>query len=128
IKNGVLLATPFVTVNVDNRGERGLLGIAFDPDFASNNRVYLYYTASTPQAHNRLSRFTANGDTAVADSEVVILDLNNLSVADNHNGGATHFGSDGKLYLAVGDNGNSPDAQTLANPFGKMLLFNADRT
>src|ERR687895_1300210 len=44
IKNGALLPAPFITLNVDPAGERGLLGIAFDPNFASNNFVYLYYT------------------------------------------------------------------------------------
>src|SRR5262245_40862898 len=46
IKNGVLLATPFLTVTVDSSGERGLLGVAFDPNFASNQQVYIYYTAT----------------------------------------------------------------------------------
>ena len=75
IKNGALLATPFVTLTVNSSGERGLLGVTFDPDFATNNFVYVYYTATTPTVHNRVSRFTANGDVAVAGSEVVLLDL-----------------------------------------------------
>src|SRR6185295_13014775 len=66
IKNGALLATPFVTLTVDSALERGLLGIAFDPAFSTNHFVYLYYTATTPATHNRVSRFTANGDVAVA--------------------------------------------------------------
>src|SRR5688572_11771215 len=57
IKNGLLLATPFLTVTVDSSGERGLLGVAFDPNFVSNQLVYVYYTATTPTIHNRLSRF-----------------------------------------------------------------------
>ena len=69
IKNGVLLSTPFLTLNVDANGERGLLGIAFDPNFASNNFLYVYYTVSTTPRHNRVSRYTANGDVAVAGSE-----------------------------------------------------------
>ena len=69
IKNGALLATPFVTVAVDATGDRGLIGIAFDPNFTSNHFVYVYYTASAPASHNRVSRFTANGDVAVAGSE-----------------------------------------------------------
>ena len=85
-------------------GSAGSLGVAFDPDFATNNFVYVYYTAKTPTIHNRVSRFTANGNVAVPGSEVVLLDLNTLSVATNHNGGAIHFGNDGKLYIAVGDN------------------------
>src|SRR3970282_870971 len=87
VKNGALLATPFLTVTVDSAGERGLLGVAFDPAFATNQYVYVYYTAKTPTIHNRVSRFTANGNVAVAGSEVAILDLESLS-ATNHNGGA----------------------------------------
>src|SRR6267142_6111857 len=59
-KNGALLATPFVTLTVDSNGERGLLGVAFDPNFATNQFVYVYYTATTPATHNRVSRFTAS--------------------------------------------------------------------
>ncbi len=104
IKNGALLATPFLAVTTDPSGERGLLGIAFDPNFASNRFLYIYYTVASAPIHNRVSRFTANGDVAAANSEVVILELDNLSGATNHNGGAMHFGGDGKLYIAVGEN------------------------
>ncbi|HEX6622186.1 MAG TPA: PQQ-dependent sugar dehydrogenase, partial [Pyrinomonadaceae bacterium] len=128
IKNGVLLPTPFVTLSVSASGERGLLGVAFDPNFASNQFVYLYYTATTPTIHNRVSRFTANGDVAVAGSETTILELDNLSSATNHNGGAMHFGEDGKLYIAVGENANGANSQTLANLLGKMLRINPDGT
>ncbi|HZG52589.1 MAG TPA: PQQ-dependent sugar dehydrogenase, partial [Pyrinomonadaceae bacterium] len=125
VKNGALLPTPFLTVTVDASGERGLLGIAFDPNFDTNRFVYIYYTATTPTIHNRVSRFTANGDVAVAGSETTILDLDNLG-ATNHNGGAMHFGLDGKLYVAVGENATPSNAQTLANLHGKMLRLNAD--
>jgi len=128
IKNGSLLATPFLTVTVNSSGERGLLGVTFDPDFATNQFVYVYYTATTPAIHNRLSRFTANGDVAAAGSEVIILELNNLSGATNHNGGAIHFGIDGKLYIAVGENANGANSQTLNNLLGKILRINADGT
>src|ERR1044071_275860 len=74
IKNGTLLATPFLTVSTDSTGERGLLGIAFDPNFNTNHWVYIYYTVLVSPLHNRVSRFTANGDVAVAGSEVPILD------------------------------------------------------
>jgi glucose/arabinose dehydrogenase len=126
IKNGALLPTPFVSLSVDSSGERGLLGIAFDPNFASNHFVYLYYTTSVAPIHNRISRFTANGDVAVAGSETVLVDLDNLSSATNHNGGAIHFGPDGKLYAGVGENANSSNAQTLANRLGKILRYNSD--
>ncbi|HEU4875396.1 MAG TPA: PQQ-dependent sugar dehydrogenase [Pyrinomonadaceae bacterium] len=121
IKNGALLATPFLTVTVDSSGERGLLGIAFDPNFVSNQLVYIYYTATTPTIHNRISRFTASGDVALAGSEVIVMDLPNLSTATNHNGGALHFGPDGQLYVAVGDNANGANAQSLSTRLGKML-------
>jgi glucose/arabinose dehydrogenase len=131
IKDGVLLATPFTTLTVNSSGERGLLGVAFDPNYATNHFVYVYYTATTPAIHNRVSRFTAdvtNEDVAVVGSELPILDLDNLSGATNHNGGAIHFGPDGKLYIAVGENANSANSQSLANRLGKILRINSDGT
>jgi len=128
VENGVLLATPFVTVTTSANGERGLLGIAFDPNFASNQFVYVYYTVITAPIHNRVSRFTANGNVAVAGSEAPILDLDNLSGATNHNGGGIHFGPDGKLYIGVGENANPANAQSLGNRLGKLLRINADGT
>jgi glucose/arabinose dehydrogenase len=128
ISSGSLLPTPFVSVTVNSSGERGLLGVTFDPNFANNQFVYIYYTATTPTIHNRVSRFTANGDIASVGSEVVILDLNDLSSATNHNGGAIHFGPDGKLYVAVGENANGSNSQTLSNLLGKILRINSDGT
>ena len=129
IKNGALLATPFLTLNVDSSGERGLLGVAFDPNFATNNFVYVYYTTAAAPVHNRVSRFTAsasNADVVAAGSEVQLLNLPNLSSATNHNGGAIHFGTDGKLYISVGDNANSGNSQVLTTTLGKFLRINAD--
>ena len=128
IKNGALLATPFLTLNVDSNGERGLLGIAFDPLFAQNNFVYVYYTVASTPRHNRVSRFSANGDVAAAGSETVILQLENLTGATNHNGGAIHFGPDGKLYVAVGENATMENSQTLSNRLGKVLRVNSNGT
>jgi glucose/arabinose dehydrogenase len=128
IENGVLLTTPFLTVTVSSAGERGLLGVAFDPNFATNRFVYVYYTATTPTVHNRISRFVANGNVAVPGSETIIFELDDLSSATNHNGGALSFGHDGKLYAAVGDNANRANAQSLNNLLGKMLRINADGT
>lgn len=128
IKNGVLLPTPFLTLTVDPNGERGLLGIAFDPNFANNNFLYVYYTVTSTPRHNRVSRFTANGDVVVPGSEQIILELDNLSSATNHNGGAIHFGPDGKLYVAVGENANGSNSQTFSNMLGKMLRINSDGT
>ena len=74
--------------------------------------------------HNRVSRFTAdpaNPDVAAAGSEQDLLDLNPLSSATNHNGGALHFGLDGDLYVGVGENANPANSQTLGNLLGKVL-------
>jgi glucose/arabinose dehydrogenase len=126
IKNNALLATSFVSVTVDQTGERGLIGIALDPDFSTNNYVYLYYTVPGTPAHNRVSRFTANGDVAVAGSETILLEIDPLSTSTIHNGGAMHFGNDGKLYIAVGENANPTAAQNLDTHLGKLLRINKD--
>ena len=128
IKNDALLPTPFLTLTVDSSGERGLLGVAFDPNFAANQFIYLYYTVPGSPAHNRVSRFTANGDVVQVGSELPLLDLDDLSSATNHNGGSLNFGADGKLYIGVGENANGANSQTLANLLGKMLRINSDGT
>jgi glucose/arabinose dehydrogenase len=125
IQNGVLLPTPFLHVDLSANGERGLLGIAFDPHFAINKYVYIYYTTATDPIHNRISRFTANGNVAVPNSEVVIFDLDPMTGL-NHNGGAIHFGPDGKLYAGVGDSSAPFNAQLLTNLHGKILRINKD--
>ncbi|MCP3097850.1 PQQ-dependent sugar dehydrogenase [Myxococcus sp. K15C18031901] len=125
VANGQLLSTPFVTLTVDNGNERGLMGVAFDPNFASNQYLYVYYTSTDGSIHNRLSRFTANGNVAVAGSELVLADFPTLDAA-NHNGGAVRFGLDGKLYVSVGENAVSSNSQSLSTPLGKMLRFNPD--
>ena len=130
IKNGSLLPQAFTTVSVNTVSERGLLGVTFDPDYATNRYVYVYYTRATPTIKNRLSRFTAsvsNPDIAEPGSETIILDEIN-SDAGNHNGGAIHFGTDGKLYVAIGDSGNSAYAQNLDSLSGKILRVNKDGT
>ena len=121
IKNDALLPTPFVTLNVAGGGsERGLTGVALDPNFASNHYVYLYYTAPTPTIHSRLSRFTADGDVAMAGSERVILELD-TQTAGIHNGGALKFLNDGTLFIATGENTTPSNAQNLSNLLGKVL-------
>lgn len=126
IKDGTQLATPFISLTVNSMGERGLIGIAFDPEFATNNYIYLYYTTAENGLHNRISRFTANGDVVLAGSEQIILELDPLSGATNHNGGALAFDRDGKLYVAIGENANGPQAQNLDLYHGKLLRINKD--
>lgn len=125
-KNDALLPTAFITLTVDASGERGLIGIAIDPDFATNNYVYLYHTVTSPTIHNRVTRVTANGDVALAGSEHTILDLDDLSAAVVHNGGAMAFGPDGKLYIATGENSIPSNAQNLDISHGKLLRINKD--
>lgn len=125
VKNGQLLAEPFLSLAVDSGGERGLLGVAFDPNFETQPYVYVYYTVPGNPPHNRVSRFLASGDAAVPDSEEVLLDLDDLS-ASNHNGGAIHFGPDGYLYIAVGENAVPTNSQKTTNLLGKMLRMAPD--
>ena len=125
IENGVLLATPAITLSVNSSGERGLLGIAFDPDFNNNHFIYLYYTLSSA-ANNRISRFTVNGNTIAPASESVVLNLDPLSTATNHNGGTIQFGPDGTLYVGVGENANTLNSQNLDTYHGKILRINSD--
>lgn len=129
-------------LNVDSSGERGLLGIAFDPNFAVNHYAYLDYTNPNPGAaawavgeHNQLSRFTvddSNPSRPVFTNEAPILDWNSLSTATNHNGGAIHFGIDGMLYADAGDNVQTfvfngvalRVSQSLGSLLGKQLRIN----
>jgi glucose/arabinose dehydrogenase len=128
IKNGQLLRKPFLKVNTDTSYFRGLLGVTLDPNFSTNRYVYIFYTATSPTVHNRVSRFTANGDVAVAGSQKVILELPPLSTASGHYGGSLRFGADGKLYIGVGDDTNPANAQSLNNLNGKILRINRDGT
>ncbi len=125
VKNGALLAKPFLTVNTNAGGEQGLLGVTLHPKFPDSPYVYVYYTMMA-ERHNRVSRFTADGDTAAGNKETVVFDLNPLSDATNHNSGAIHFGNDGKLYVAVGNNASSVNSQDINTTLGKILRLNPD--
>ncbi|MDH3208113.1 MAG: PQQ-dependent sugar dehydrogenase, partial [Gemmatimonadota bacterium] len=129
VSNGAVLPTPFLDLDVVVGGELGLTGIALDPDFATNGYVYVHYTTDEGgAAHTRVSRFTANGDVAPLGSEVVLVELDDLTGATFHVGGALAFGPDGKLYVAVGDNTVTQNAQSLTSRFGKILRYNPDGT
>ncbi|WP_432993160.1 PA14 domain-containing protein [Dactylosporangium sp. CA-233914] len=122
-KNGQLLAQPFADLPSEGTGDRGLIGIAFDPDFGvSNHYVYFYYTGL--DLLNHLVRFDASTDVG-ADGPYTIFQTQSLS-QHLHVGGSIRFGPDGKLYFAVGDNGYSSNAQDLTNPHGKILRINKD--
>ena len=121
---GELHPDPFITLQVDDWNERGLLGIALHPDMDNKPFVYLYYTVLGSN-FNRLSRFRANGDLAIPGSEEVLLETPELN-GTIHNGGAMVFGNDGKLYLALGDGAKSNNGQDISTIFGKILRINED--
>jgi len=128
--NGALTTFLDISSKVDIAGERGLMGVAFDPNFATNHFVYLHYTrkaTTTTPAHNRITRVTANGDKAVAGSEVLLFRMSN-QMASNHLGGALDLAKDGKLYISTGDNATPSNAQKRTNLFGKVLRINKDGT
>lgn len=117
VSGGTLLATPALSLGskVCSNSERGLLGVAVDPAFASNNFIYLYYTfnknaAGCPTSNatspvERISRFTLPGTNVIDPaSEVILLD-GVLNFAGNHNGGQLRVGPDGYLYAGIGDGG-----------------------
>jgi glucose/arabinose dehydrogenase len=122
-----LLSAPFLTLSgVRSDGERGLLGIAFDPSFTSNGYLYIFYTPREPTDLTRVSRVTANGNVAVSGSEVILLEYHNFS--GNHRGGDIHFGPDGMLYIAIGDAGEPLNGQPVTTLNGKILRINKDGT
>lgn len=125
VKNGQVLATPFATLPVKGGLVTGLLGVALDPQFSTNHYVYAFWTASSPDVHDRVSRFTADGDVSTG-ARTDLIDL--PGPADFHQGGMIGFGPDGKLYVPVGDHGHPEAAQLLTKPYGKILRFNKDGT
>jgi len=109
---GAATTTTFLDISgrVRSGGEEGLLGLAFDPDYASNGYFYVQYTSSVPQRRNVLSRFTVSAtdpDVADALSEVELLGVD--QPAGNHNGGMVAFGPDDMLYASFGDGGGAGD-------------------
>jgi glucose/arabinose dehydrogenase len=128
--NATLIATPFLQLpGVDSTDERGLIGLTLHPNFASNGLVYAHYTTNVARVHNRVSRFQAvppSSNTASPGSEAFILDDLPTLNATNHNGGAIRFGTDGMLYVGVGENAVGANAQNPDSPLGKLLRLNAD--
>src|SRR4051812_2288470 len=116
---------PWTTVDAraGQNNEGGLLGLALDPQFATNGFVYLYYSYRSGNATvNRLVRMRdVNG---VGIDETVLLD--GVAGNVNHDGGRLKFGPDGTLYLTTGDAQVDARAQDLGNPNGKVLRLNAD--
>lgn len=121
-RQGVLLPTPFLDVRArmvpltPNFDERGLLGLAFHPDYRKNGRFFVYYSAplraGAPAGFNhtaRIAEYHVSGDPNVANpaSERVILEIDKPQF--NHNGGTVAFGKDRLLYISIGDGGGAND-------------------
>jgi hypothetical protein len=130
VKNGVVLPTPFVSIATACSSEQGILGLAFDPDYATNGTFYVTYTApnSDPElgASNDqvLARFTVsegNPDVANPGGEVI---LRVPDIAGNHNGGSLHFDSEGYLNWSMGDGGVQGDPNGFAQCTGRKKADN----
>lgn len=135
--NGTVNNTPFLDVqslviNIGGIGdERGLLGLAFHPNYAANGYFYINYINNS--GNTVVSRFSVNitnADIADASSELIILTISQPN--SNHNGGDMAFGSDGFLYISSGDGGGSGDqtnkGQDLGSLLGKILRIDVDNT
>ncbi len=131
--DGTVLPTPFlnITSQVSSGGERGLLGIAFHPDYQNNGYFYVNYTNSSGGLATRISRFTvsaANPNVADPNSELVLLTI--PQPFNNHNAGCLRFGPDGFLYIGMGDGGSGGDpldlSQNINELLGKMLRIDVN--
>jgi putative heme-binding domain-containing protein len=131
VREDRLLPEPFVTLDVDTQWERGLIGVALDPGFLANGYVYVNAVAAAPYPHHRIIRHVARGDVAAAGGVRVLLEGDDQralggKIPAGHQGGALHFGRDGKLYIAIGDQTAGQPAQRLDSFQGKLLRINAD--
>ncbi|MAO08665.1 MAG: hypothetical protein CL596_08140 [Alteromonas sp.] len=129
--DGTVNTTPFLDLSgqITTNSERGLLGIAFHPDYANNGYFYVNY--SDLNGDNQISRFsvsTADPDIADPTSELPLLDI--TQTFSNHNGGCLAFGPDGYLYISSGDGGEQGDPNNLAQNtellLGKILRIDVD--
>ena len=125
-------ATPFLNLTsrvLVGRGERGLLGLAFDPNYVSNGLFYVYYT-SQPNGEVTIARYSVTADPNVGNpnSEVILKTQVHATFA-NHNGGSLLFGPDGCLYAGIGDGGSGGDpnnnGQNLNTLLGKIIRISA---
>lgn len=135
LSDGAILQQPFIDLRpiVEFGNELGLLGMAFHPDYATNGRFYLYYTAEVePDEPGRvadtvIAELQVSADPNVADptSERRLLVI--PQPANNHNGGHIAFGPDGYLYIGLGDGGSTRlNSQLLTTPYGAMLRIDVD--
>ncbi len=124
---GTFLTIPSTDITIT--GERGLLSMAFHPDYVNNGFFFVYYTNINGDLELARYKVSGNGNVADAASKVIVKTILH-PVNANHNGGELHFGIDGYLYLSTGDGGGSGDvpgnAQNTAVLLGKILRFNVN--
>ena len=108
VRNGRTLRAPFLDIRgqVSSGGERGLLSMAFAPDYARSHLFYVYFTRRNGDV--RIVQFRGSGDRADASSARNVITIPH-STFPNHNGGQLQFGPDGKLYAGIGDGGSESD-------------------
>lgn len=129
-RNGALLSTPFLNIGTktEGGGERGLLGLAFSPNFSTSRRFYVYYTALNGDIVISLFRASAANPDVAETTEQILLTIPHPR--SNHNGGSLRFGPDGYLYAAVGDGGGGGDpdqaGQNLETLLGKILRLDVE--
>lgn len=124
---GIPNAAPFLQLSANGLiGGQGLMNIKLDPDFDVNGHFYVFYTRGAT-SRNRVSRFTASGNSASPASEVLIWE-DTQAATEEHQGGGIDFGPDGKLYITVGEAFFPEDAQSLTSYRGKILRINRDGT
>lgn len=129
--NGSVNATPFLNVSsiISTGGERGLLGLAFHPNYASNGYFFVNYTNTA--GDTVIARYTVSGNPNIANTSGLIL-LTITQPYSNHNGGTLKFGPDGYLYIGMGDGGSAGDpgnrAQNINDNLGKMLRIDVNTT
>ncbi len=133
IVNDQALNTPFLDIRdrVNTEGDRGMFSMAFDNNFAANGYIYVMYVHDDDKNDNdpgnpRLSRFTVTGNSANQNTEVVLFDDFPTADVDLHYGGAVQHGSDGRLYVTVGDYLIGPNAQDNTNLKGTVLRLNTN--
>ncbi|MGK7311595.1 MAG: PQQ-dependent sugar dehydrogenase [Candidatus Longimicrobiales bacterium M2_2A_002] len=130
VEDGTLLDTPFLdlTGRVEAGGERGLLSMAFHPDYADNGRFYVDYTDNA--GDTRIEEYTVSSDPNVADPGSARLILGVRQPYSNHNGGLVTFGPDGYLYIGMGDGGSAGDpmgnGQDSTTLLGALLRIDVD--
>lgn len=130
--DGSTNTTPFLDISsqISSGGERGLLGLAFHPDYANNGHFFLNFTL--PNGNTQISRFSVSANPDIADANSRLDIIGYAQPFSNHNGGSINFDPDGFLVISSGDGGSGGDpqnnSQNTSNLLGKLLRIDIDNT